>query len=119
MTSQKWKKVEIRPAQRFSRSRPEPAGEDPDIGLPVTYKAGKSDEHHQQQADGARQGQSLTAGEEAPHRSASRERWSFSPPRNWVERPSRPLTRAVTARRQRERAGHRQRGRADAQEGAV
>ena len=39
----------------------------------------------------------------------SRERWSFSPPPTWVERPRRPLTRSVTTRRQgtRERVQHR------------
>ena len=45
------------------------------------------------------------------------ERWSFSPPRNWVEKLSRPLTRVVAARRQRERAG--QWSWAEVQEGAV
>ena len=38
---------------------------------------------------------------EGRQRSASRERWSFSPSRNWTERPSRPLARSVAARRQR------------------
>ena len=36
-------------------------------------------------------------------RPGSRERWSFSPPRNWTERPSRPLTRSVAAWRERDR----------------
>ena len=38
--SQKWKRVEIRPAQQFSWSRQETGGQDQDIGSPVTYKSG-------------------------------------------------------------------------------
>ena len=104
--SQKWKKVEIKPAKRFYRSRQDTGSEDPDIGLPVTHKSGKGMARQQQQTEESGQGQPQAAEEEAvQQRSVSRERWSFSPPRNWAERSSRPLTRSVAARRQRERAG--------------
>ena len=104
--SQQWKKVEIRPASRFSRTRQETEEEDPDIGLPVTYQSGQGEASQRHQSEGAGQGQPPAAGEVGGRqRSASRERWSFSPPRNWTEKPSRPLTRSVAARRQRERAG--------------
>ena len=99
--------MDIRPAQRFSWSRKEAEGEDPDIGLPVTYKSGRDGVHQQQQAEAGQDQPLAPEEEEGPQRAPSRERWSFSPPRNWVERPSRPLTRSVAARRQRERAGHR------------
>ena len=105
--SQEWKKVEIRPAQRFSRTRQETRGGDPDIGLPDTYHAVPGDASQRHQAEGAGQGQLPAAGEEAGmQRPVSRKRRSFSPPRNWIERPSRPLTRSAAARRQRDRAGH-------------
>ena len=114
--SQKWKKVEIRLAQRFTKTRQETGEEDPDIGLPVTYQSGPGDASQHHQAEGAGQGQPPGAGEvDGRHRSASRESWSFSPHRNWTERPSRPLTRSVAARRQRDRAGHRHQGGAGAQ----
>ena len=106
--SQKWKKVEIRPVQRFSRTSQETREEDPDIGLPVTYQTGPGEARQQHQAEGAERGQPPADGEGVDRqRPVSRERWSFSPPRNWIERPSRPLTRSVAARRQRERVGHR------------
>ena len=85
---QRWKKVELRPAQQFSRARQEEGG-DPYIGLPFTYEAGTGVACQQQQAEGAGQGQLLAAGGEVGmQRSVSRKRWSFSPPKNWVERPS-------------------------------
>ena len=103
-----WKKEEIRPAQRFSRTRRETRGEDPDIGLPVPYQSGPGDESQQHHAEGAGQGQPPAADEEASmQRPVSRERRSFSPLRNWIERPSRPLTRSGAARRERDRVGHR------------
>ena len=106
--SQKWKRMENRPAQRFSRTRQETGKEDPDFGLPVTYHSGLGDACQQRQTEGAGQGQSPAAGEKVGRqRSVTRERWSFSPPRNWTERPSRPVTRSVAAGRQRDRAGHR------------
>ena len=106
--SQKWKKVDIRPVQRFSRTSQETREEDPDIGLPVTYQTGPGEARQQHQAEGAERGQPPADGEGVDRqRPVSRERWSFSPPRNWIERPSRPLTRSVAARRQRERVGHR------------
>ena len=133
--------VEIRPAQRFTRTRQKTGEEEPVIGLPVTFQSGPGDasqchqakgagqgqpsenpdigllvtyqsglgdtgQHHQ--AEGAGQGQLLAAGEEGGmQRPVSRERWRFSPPRNWTERPSRPLTRSVAAWRERDRVGHR------------
>ena len=52
----------------------EAEGEDPDIGLPVTYKSGRVVVHQQQQAD-AGQDQALAPGEEVDlQRSVSRER---------------------------------------------
>ena len=106
--SQKWKKVKIRPVQRFSRTSQETREEDPDIGLPVTYQSGPWDVRQRHQAEGAARGQSPAACKEVDkQRSVSRERRSFSPPRKWMERPSRPLTRSVAARRQRESVGHR------------
>ena len=105
--SQKWKRVEIRPAQRFSRTRQETGEEDPDIGLPVTYQSEPGDARLQRQTEGAGQGQPPAAGEEVGRqRPVIRERWSFSPPRNWIERLSRPVTRSLAARKQRDRAGH-------------
>ena len=102
--SQKWKRVEIRPAQRFSRTRQETGEEDPDIGLPVTYQSGPGEASQQRQTEGAGQGQPPGAGEvDGRQRSASRESWSISPHRNWTERPSRPLTRSVAAWRERDR----------------
>ena len=53
--SQKWKRVEIRTAQKFSRSREEER-EDPDIRLPATYGAGTGQEQGQGQAKGDRGG---------------------------------------------------------------
>ena len=100
--------MEIRPAARFTKTRQETGEEDPDIGLPVTYQSGPGEASQQQQSEGAGQDQLPAAGEEVGRqRPVSRERWSFSPPRNWTERPSRPQTRSVAARRQRDRAGHR------------
>ena len=104
--SQKWKKEEIRPAQRFSKTRQETGEEDPDSGLPVTSQSGPGGASQRHKAEGAGQGQQPVGGEvEGRQRSVSRERWNFSPPRNWTERPSRPLTRSVAARRERDRAG--------------
>ena len=104
--------MEIRPAQRFSWSRQGTGGQDTDIGLPVTYKSGTGVPVQQHQVEGDRQSQSQATGKEVGRqRSVSRERWSFSPPRKGIERPSKPLTRSLAARRQRqkERAGHGQR----------
>jgi len=103
--SQKWKRVEIRTTQEFSRSREEER-EDPDIGLPVTYQAGteQAQGQGQEEGDGGREGEGQAAGrEDRRQREASRERWSFSPPRHWAQRPSRPYTRSVADRRQRDR----------------
>ena len=58
--SQRWKRVEIRPAQEFSRTSQESGGEDPDIGLPVTHQSGPGE--GRQQAEGAGQGQPPVAG---------------------------------------------------------
>ena len=105
--SQKWKRVEIRPAQRFSRTRQETGEEDPDIGLPVTYQSEPGDARLQRQTEGAGQGQPPAAGEKVSRQKpVTKERWSFSPPRNWIERLSRPVTRSLAARKQRDRAGH-------------
>ena len=102
--SQKRKRVEIRPVQRFSLTSQETRDEDPDSGLPVTYQPGPGDARQQHQAEGAGRGQSPAAGKEVGmQRSVSRERRSFSPPRNWTERPSRPLTRSMAAWRERDR----------------
>ena len=87
--SQQWKKVEIRPASRFSRTGQETEEEDPDIGLPVTYQSGSGDECQQRQTEGAGQGQPPAAGEKVGRQKpVTKERWSFSPPRNWIERLS-------------------------------
>ena len=108
--SQKWKRVELRTAQQFSRKR-ETEG-DPDIGLPATYK-GTQEEHRGDQGQAGDHHQAPQQGQEGPQAQAqgggSRERWSFSPPTTWTERPRRPLTRSVTTRRQetRERVQHR------------
>ena len=91
--------MEIRTAQEFSRSREEER-EDPDIGLPATYQAGTEPV----QGQGQEEGEGQAAGrEDRRQRVASRERWSFSPPRHWAQRPSRPYTRSVADRRQRNR----------------
>ena len=113
--SQKWKRVELRAAQQFSRKREKE--DDPDIGLPATYK-GTLDEHRGDQGQAGEHHQAQLQGQEGPQgqvqRGGSRERWSFSPPAiwppaSWTERPRRPLTRSITTRRQenRERVQHR------------
>ena len=38
--SQKWKKVKIRPAQKFRRTTQDTGDEDADVGLLVTYNPG-------------------------------------------------------------------------------
>ena len=55
--SQKWKKVEIRPASRFTKTRQETGEEDPDIGPPVTYLSGPGYASQRHQVKGAGQGQ--------------------------------------------------------------
>ena len=108
--SQKWKRVELRAAQQFSSKREKE--DDPDIGLPATYK-GTLDEHRGDQGQAGEHHQAQLQGQEGPQgqvqRGGSRERWSFSPPASWTERPRRPLTRSITTRRQenRERVQHR------------
>ena len=103
---QKWKRVQLRAAQQFSRKR-ETEG-DPDIGLPATYEG--TQEGHRGDQGQAGDHQQPQQGQEGPQAQeqggGSRERWSFSPPLTWTERPRRPLTRSVTTRRQetRERA---------------
>ena len=42
-------------------------------------------------------------GEDRRQREVGREKGSFSPPRHWAQRPSRPYTRSVADRRQRDR----------------
>ena len=101
--SQKWKKVQLRPAQQFHRRKEEEG--DPDIGLPATYRDCQEGEEGNHQ-----QPQQPEEGHPVQHRDgAIKERWSFSPPPTWVERPRRPLTRSVATRRQgdRERVQHR------------
>ena len=103
--SQNWKRVE------FSRKR-ETEG-DPTLDChPATYK-GTQEEHRGDQGQAGDHHQAPQQGQEGPQAQAqgggSRERWSFSPPTTWTERPRRPLTRSVTTRRQetRERVQHR------------
>ena len=113
--SQKWKRVELRAAQQFSRKREK--DDDLDIRLPVTYK-GTRDEYRGDQGQAGEHQPAQLQGQERPQgqvqRGGSRERWSFSPPAtwppaSWTERPRRPLTRSITTRRQenRERVQHR------------
>ena len=95
--SQKWKRVEIRPVQQIR------AGEDPDIGPPATHRAETELEHGQEEG-GTDQGQGQAkGGANQGQGRGCRERWSFSPPRTWTERLSRPLTQSVAGRRQRDR----------------
>ena len=113
--SQKWKKVELRAAQRFSRKKEE--YEDPDIGLPAAYERTQA-EHSGDQGQGGGHQQAVQQGQEGPQgqarRGVGRERRSYSPPASGTERPRRPLTRSITIRRQvtRERVQHRAEGRA-------
>ena len=55
--------VEIRPAQRFTRTRQKTGEEEPVIGLPVTFQSGPGDASQCHQAKGAGQGQPPAAGE--------------------------------------------------------
>ena len=53
---QQERRVEIRPAQWFIRSGQDIGCEDPDVGLPVTFKSGTGDGLQQQHVEGVRQG---------------------------------------------------------------
>ena len=89
--SQKWKRVELRAAQQFSRKREKE--DDPDIGLPVTYKGtldeqrgdqGQAGEHHKAQMQGQEgpQGQVEAAkrgGVSVPQHHGQRGRGDHSP----------------------------------------
>ena len=78
-------------------------GEDPDIGPPATHIA-ETELQHGQAEGGTDHGQGQTeGGSDQGQKRGSREIWSFSPPRTWTKRPSRPLTQSVAGRRQRER----------------
>ena len=86
----------------------------PNISLPVPYKAGTEGGLQGLKGEGAGQGQAHIRQEsDQVDRFVSRERWSFSSPRNWSERQSRTVTRSMAARMQRgrERAQHTPEGR--------
>ena len=95
--SQKWKRVELRPVQQFSRTEQEER-EDSDIGPSATHRA--ETEREQGQAEGGMDQvqEQAVGGEDQGQGRGGRERWSFSPPRTWIGRLSRPLTRSVTER---------------------
>ena len=109
--SQKWKRVELIPVQQFSKTGQEER-EDSDIGPSATHRA--ETEREQGQAEGGMDQvqEQAVGGEDQGQGRGGRERWSFSPPRTWIERLSRPLTRSVTGRGT-ERGHSASRGKAD------